>query len=259
MKIYLRQLLILLVAVLLLLGIYLSISYKKQAPERYIFITQQQAINIIKDLPEVENYLDEKNTFIRAEERGTDYWVVQVGSINKSTEDTPPHTATFNWYKIDKTGKIVCSMFIYDKKGKFLGSGETKSVCIQTQNLESQAVETVKKEGYEVFNTKTFNPNSDFSVLIGSELGSADGYTQKAFFFNKNNYLGTDSKTPSITIFYAWEKDNIIALKYILYNKDDSLCCATAGYSIVRFKWDGVTFKPLDKIPTDNINSDKHR
>ncbi len=129
----------------------------------------------------------------------------------------------------------------------------------QNLNLISQAVDIIKKEGYEVFNTDTFNPNSDFSVLIGIKKDSADGYTQKAFFFNKNNYLGTDSKTPSITINYLWNKDNIIALKYQLYNKDDALCCSTAGNATVRFQWNGVTFKPLDKIPTDDINSDKHR
>lgn len=107
--------------ILLFLFIYLkSNSFKSSS------ISEQIAINTVKNLPEVKKILTYKNAFIRAETRNDKiYYYVQIGTINDS------HTATSNWYKVDSyTGRIVCSMFLYDKNGKFLGSGETKKLCL---------------------------------------------------------------------------------------------------------------------------------
>ncbi|MDO8658157.1 MAG: hypothetical protein Q7K55_05425 [Candidatus Levybacteria bacterium] len=98
-------------------------------------ISKQQAVSIVKNLPEVKTYLKMLNNvkagfFVNAEERvgENNYLHVQVAEVvvdSKIGEEYISHTATFNWYKVDKTsGKIICSMFLYDKNGKYLGSNE---------------------------------------------------------------------------------------------------------------------------------------
>lgn len=113
-----------LLLILLTLGFLLLSNSKKQTANNYI--TEQQAINTVKSLPEVKQLLTYKNSFVWIGKRDDkNYYYVQTGTLTDS------HTATSNWYKLDsKTGKIVCSMFLYDQQGKFIGSGETKELCI---------------------------------------------------------------------------------------------------------------------------------
>ncbi len=101
-------------------------------------ITEQQAINTVKNLPEVKQLLNYKDSFVRIDERpDKNYFYIQTGTINytgKVGTVSDSHTATSNWYKVSvKTGKIACSMMAYDQQGKFIGSGETKSICIQVK------------------------------------------------------------------------------------------------------------------------------
>jgi len=106
------------------IGIYFLINSSKP-------ISQQTVESIVKSQPEVKNLLNSGDSFVKAEKRGND-WVVQVASVQSYGKDKniPPHSTTFNWYKLDQRGKILCSMFIYDNQGKFIGSGETEKSCI---------------------------------------------------------------------------------------------------------------------------------
>lgn len=92
-------------------------------------ISEQQAISIVKNLPEVNAYFNlgtqNAKPFIKAEDRKNNYWYVQVAEVVEDTEvkdmERTSHTATFNWYKIDRnSGDIICSMFYYDKNGKLI-------------------------------------------------------------------------------------------------------------------------------------------
>ena len=121
------------------------------------------------------------------------------------------------------------------------------------------AIELIKQKGFTVYNSSSYDPSSPFNVLVGMCTGSADGYCNKAFFFYKGKYVGTDTEEPSIDVGLKWAGGDTIALEYILYRKDDSLCCSTAGAALVRFKWDGAKLKALDPIPTSDWFTDFHR
>jgi hypothetical protein len=36
---------------------------------------------------------------------------------------------------------------------------------------------------------------------------------------------------------------------YVLYRRQDPLCCPTGGGKIVRFRWNGRRFRALDRSP----------
>lgn len=113
-----------LILLLLLVGAYFMVNLSKP-------ISQQKVESIVKSLPEVKVLLNNSDSFVKAEKRGDD-WVVQVASTETYEKDLniPSHTATFNWYRLDQRGKIICSMSNYDKQGKYLGSGEIEKPCI---------------------------------------------------------------------------------------------------------------------------------
>ncbi len=110
-----------LVALILLSGVFYfhpySSSKKVSVPLR---VSKSQAENTVKSLPEVKSMLTDRGTewIVEASDKNK-AWNVHVAQIVKDS-DTLSHMATFNWYTVDKkTGKVVCSMFTYDKNGKF--------------------------------------------------------------------------------------------------------------------------------------------
>jgi len=74
------------------------------------YIMEQEALQKVKALPEVQEFIaeleaNEKNTSFNIEDRG-DSWGVQVYEI--VVQNGESHTATFNWYIIDKkTGAVT--------------------------------------------------------------------------------------------------------------------------------------------------------
>jgi len=70
-----------------------------QAPETS---SPVQATGTVKSLPEVKNYLQNTpNSQVRLDHEESQNYVIQVYEIKNG------HTATFNWYKINKiTGKV---------------------------------------------------------------------------------------------------------------------------------------------------------
>ena len=73
-------------------------------------ISDQEAIEKIRQLPDVKKYLRDVPTakiLIDHEEPETNSWVIHVFEIKNG------HTATFNWYTVDKmTGKITAEFDI---------------------------------------------------------------------------------------------------------------------------------------------------
>jgi hypothetical protein len=129
-----------------------------------------------------------------------------------------------------------------------------------TPNTLDADIESVQKAGFSIYNPNDpIYQTNPFIVLIGTCTGSADGYCQKAFFFYKGKFVGTDSPDTSVGIGFKWSTDKIIALNYIIYNKDDSLASPTGGAATVRFQYDGKTLKPLDQLPTNDWTKNGHR
>lgn len=88
-------------------------------------ISENNAITIVSNYPEVKNFIErmKKNNqkiIIEANNKSeSSNWNVQVAEVY------PDRTATFNWYTLDKqTGKLLCSFFIYDAKGKDFRSND---------------------------------------------------------------------------------------------------------------------------------------
>lgn len=94
-------------------------------------ISQDRAINIVKKLPEVSNYLSTgnrktkdqtSNAVLEVDSETSSLYIVHVYSDEQYLNDSEMgHAATFNWYAVDKcTGEIKCSLSIYDEKGKMI-------------------------------------------------------------------------------------------------------------------------------------------
>lgn len=124
----------------------------------------------------------------------------------------------------------------------------------------SDAVKKAKELGYTVFVSDDTNNSFNmfhFNVLIGMCSGSVDGYCKAALFFYDGKYVGSDVPlgSESSQIGETWRDDNIIAINYFLYRKDDPMCCQTGGATTVRFKWDGSKVATLDNIPAIDSNA----
>lgn len=95
-------------------------------------ITEEQALNIVKELPEVKYFFNlefpEGNKPVINVERktklGNSYDVRVFENVIDFPGATTTHTATMNWYTLDAcTSKIKCSFSIYEN-GKFVRISE---------------------------------------------------------------------------------------------------------------------------------------
>jgi len=98
-------------------------------------VTESKAVDIIKQLPEVKNFLNlpfpsSSRTVVEIDHSSNDNWYVHIYEIVKDTT-TSSHTATFNWYGVDKcSGKIKCPFFKYDPQGNLVkASGANEYPC----------------------------------------------------------------------------------------------------------------------------------
>jgi hypothetical protein len=110
------------------------------------------------------------------------------------------------------------------------------------------AAAVVTAHGYTP-DVSTYRPNQTLRVMIGTRTGSADGHSQRAFFFLDNRYIGTDSGQPSASLRVVSQSDTEVALAYALYRPHDPLCCPSGGQTTVRFQLDNGGLVPLDPIP----------
>jgi len=75
-------------------------------------MAEGDALEIVQAMPEVQSYVGQlagagKTAQFNAEDRG-DSWAVQVFEIVEDGKDS--HTATFNWYEVDKATGALSSM-----------------------------------------------------------------------------------------------------------------------------------------------------
>ncbi len=74
-------------------------------------ISDKQAIDIVKNLPEVQDYLKEGNKTIEAKDlnENKDGWRVHLYDLLQAKGSDISMTRTFNWYEVNVcTGKITC-------------------------------------------------------------------------------------------------------------------------------------------------------
>ena len=96
----------------------------------------------------------------------------------------------------------------------------------------------------------TYDPRQSLRVLIGRPKASSTGMRgRRAFFFVREQYLGTDAASPSLRLKVAGQKGSQITLAYTRFAVGDKPCCPSDGTVKVRFKLDGERLTPMDAIP----------
>jgi hypothetical protein len=119
----------------------------------------------------------------------------------------------------------------------------------------ARALAIVRQRGYFPTDTSGYEPRNSPAVLLGVRKGSADGTAQRAFFFAAGHLVGTDTSDDSAGIRIDSVSPPVIALAYRLFDPGDPQCCATAGTTIVRYRWEGRRVVPLDPIPPSSISA----
>jgi hypothetical protein len=113
----------------------------------------------------------------------------------------------------------------------------------------SGAVAVVKAHGFTPNNTSDYRSGQTLRVLAATRTGSGDGYTQQAFFFVGNRYIGTDTSQPSAGVKVVAQSDTEVTLAYPLYRPHDPLCCPGGGQATVHFQLNNGHLVPLGTIP----------
>jgi hypothetical protein len=77
-----------------------------------------------------------------------------------------------------------------------------------------------------------------------------DGYCQQAFFFSNDQYLGTDTYSPSIAIHRVADAgEATIAVTYAHYATTDPFCCPSLPDVTITYHWDGERLVPSGTPP----------
>ena len=114
----------------------------------------------------------------------------------------------------------------------------------------SAAVGQMRSQGFEPVAVSTYDPRQPLRVLIGRPKASSTGVRgRRAFFFVREQYLGTDAISPSLRLRVAGQKGSQITLAYTRLAAGDKPCCPSDGTVKVRFKLDGERLTPMDAIP----------
>jgi len=134
-------------------------------------------------------------------------------------------------------------------KKKAKGPAAPKLTNAQKES-RSAAIGQMRSQGFEPVAVSTYDPSESLRVLIGRPKASSTGVRgRRAFFFAREQYLGTDAASPSLRLKVASQKGSQITLAYRRYAAGDKPCCPSDGTVKVRFKLDGERLAPLDPIP----------
>jgi hypothetical protein len=112
------------------------------------------------------------------------------------------------------------------------------------------AVGQMRSQGFEPVAISTYDPRQSLRVLIGRPKASSTGVRgRRAFFFVREQYIGTDAASPSLRLKVAGQKGGQITLAYSRFAAGDKPCCPSDGTVKVRFKLEADRLTPLDPIP----------
>jgi LppP/LprE lipoprotein len=111
------------------------------------------------------------------------------------------------------------------------------------------AVKQLRSQGYEPVSLAAYKPRQSLRVLIGRPKESSGIRGRRAFFFVRNEYLGTDAAEPSLRVRVLRQRGGTITLQYILFSPGDREDKPTGGRVNVRFTMADGRLVPGDAIP----------
>ncbi|MEA2134855.1 MAG: hypothetical protein QOC68_2764 [Solirubrobacteraceae bacterium] len=111
------------------------------------------------------------------------------------------------------------------------------------------AVAQMRTQGFEPVAISTYKPRQSLRVLIGRPKASNGVRGRRAFFFVREQYIGTDSSSPSARLKVASQDNSKITLAYTRFAAGDKPCCPSDGTVNVRFSMGNGRLQPLDPIP----------
>lgn len=125
------------------------------------------------------------------------------------------------------------------KNAKRKPAKKPKPKLTTAQRAQREAAATqLRNQGFEAVRLSSWRPEHTLRVLIGSPADEPSA-GQRAFFFVRNAYIGTDSTDPSAGVRIGKQSDNRVTLVYKLADRS----------ARVRFQWDGSRLQPIDPIP----------
>jgi hypothetical protein len=113
-----------------------------------------------------------------------------------------------------------------------------RALTAAQKQARSDAVASVRSQGYEPVSAKAFNPRHKLRVLIGYRSGDPTG-PRRAFFFRPSGYVGSDSTVPSTNLKVSGSGSDWVTLSYGLYATGDQPSTPSGGHVKVRFEWTG--------------------
>ena len=112
------------------------------------------------------------------------------------------------------------------------------------------AVAQMRTQGFEPVAIADYKPGQTLRVLIGRPKSPTTGVRgRRAFFFVREQYIGTDATSPSLRLRVASQRGSEITLAYTRYAEGDRPCCPSDGTVKVRFAMTGGRLQPRDGIP----------
>jgi hypothetical protein len=119
----------------------------------------------------------------------------------------------------------------------------------QQRASRDAAVTQLRSQGFEPVALSDYRPRQSLRVLIGRPKASTGVRGRRAFFFVREEYLGTDAAEPSLRVKVLRQREGLITLVYSLFSASDRACCPTAGTVRVRFTVADGRLIPQDPIP----------
>jgi hypothetical protein len=123
-------------------------------------------------------------------------------------------------------------------RAKASAKHRTPGLTAAQKRARSEAVASLRSQGYEPVSVKAFDPRHALRVLIGYRSGDPAG-PRRAFFFRSSGLVGTDSPSPSSALKISGSGNSWVTLAYGLYATGDQACCPSGGRVKVRFAWTG--------------------
>ena len=130
-------------------------------------------------------------------------------------------------------------------------AGKPKPTQLTQAQLASRraAVAQMRKQGFVPVSVAAYRPRQNLRVLIGKPTASNATRGRRAFFFVREDYIGTDAETASARVKVASQNRTGITLAYTLFAPADRACCPTGGIALVRFTLQDGRLQPASPIP----------
>lgn len=111
------------------------------------------------------------------------------------------------------------------------------------------AVAQLRSQGFEPVALADYKPRQNLRVLIGRPKATTGVRGRRAFFFVREEYVGTDAAEPSLRVRVLRQRDGVVTLNYTLFSPGDKPSKPTGGNVRVRFTIADGRLIPEDPIP----------